>query len=141
MNEFWQTFLVSSIAPAAVVLAALVQHFRKRKNTQIETEGAVTLKREPTWVELEEANRNLRTEMDAQRRDFEGQIKGLTERMNDYEAKTNRRIGALSNMLHATAYQWPADHAGPFFDAEDFAALEMTDIPYTFRGRVRPKQQ
>lgn len=140
-NVNWETVLVVGIPGLLTLLGVLYNDFRKKKNAKIDSDSAVVLKREPTWVELEEANRALRTELDAQRKEFEGKMAALTDRMNRYEEKTNRRIGALSNMLHATAYQWPADHAGPFFDAEDFSALEMTDIPYTFRNRVRPKAQ
>lgn len=129
----WETVLVSSI-PGVLILAGIIyQSIRKRQESNIETSAATALKREPTWVELEESNRKLRAEMDEQRKEFENAINSLEERFKKFEQKTNVRIGALSNMLHSAQAQWPTDAPGPVFEGSDLDALENTDVPYIWR--------
>jgi hypothetical protein len=134
----WETVLVASIVPVIGLIGILYNDFRKKKNASIDTAQAVAVKREPTWVELEESNRSLRAEMAVQKKDADQRIADLEARFDTFETKTNVRIGALSNMLHASARQWPETHPGPYFEAEDLAALENTDVPYVWRNRIRP---
>lgn len=129
----WETVLISSIVPLVGLFGLLYNDFRKKKNASIDTAEATALKREPTWVELEESNRKLRAEMDEQRTEFEEAIKTLKERFDTFEKKTNVRIGALSNMLHSAQAQWPTDAPGPVFEGADLDALENTDVPYIWR--------
>lgn len=144
----WETVLVTSIVPILTLAGLIYNNLRKRKNTEIDTESAIVVKREPTWVELEESNRKLRAEMDEnksafeaelerQRSSFEARLQEIEARQGKFEQKTNTRIGALSNMLYAAADQWPTDHPGPEFNPEDLDALENTDLPYVWRGRRR----
>lgn len=123
----WETVLVSSIPAIMIFIGIVYNDVRKKRNAGLDTESAVSLKREPTWVELENSNRELRKEMQE-----------LSDRFDKFEKKTNTRISALSNMLHESARQWPATHPGPYFDPTDLAALENTDVPYIWRNRVRP---
>lgn len=134
LNEInWETVLVASI-PGLLILAGIIyQSIRKRQEANIETSAATALKREPTWVELEESNRKLRAEMDDQRKEFEAAINSLEARFKKFEEKTNVRIGALSYMLHESARQWPEDAPGPIFEGKYLDALENTDVPYIWR--------
>lgn len=84
-------------------------------------------RREPSWNEVVTENRALRDELN-----------DLKTRFDNFETKTNVRIGALSNMLHASAAQWPESHPGPYFESKDLGALELTDVPYVWRNRTRP---
>lgn len=129
----WETVLVTSIVPLLTLAGIIYNNARKRKNTAIETSAATALKREPTWVELEESNRKLRAEMDEQRKEFEAAISNLEERFKKFEDKTNVRIGALSYMLHESARQWPEGTPGPVFEGSYLDALENTDVPYIWR--------
>lgn len=83
-------------------------------------------RREGSWQEVVTENRNLRSDLD-----------DLRDRFEKFERKTNVRVGALSNMLHQAAATWPNDAPGPYFDRGDLDALEITDIPYVWRGRYR----
>lgn len=129
----WETVLVASIPGLLILVGIIYQSIRKRQEANIETSAATALKREPTWVELEESNRKLRAEMDEQRKEFENAINSLEERFKKFEQKTNVRIGALSNMLHSAQAQWPTDAPGPVFEGSDLDALENTDVPYIWR--------
>ena len=123
----WETVLVASVPAIMIFIGVVYNDLRKKRNASVDTENAVAVKREPTWVELETSNRELRKEM-----------KELSDRFDQFERRTNTRIGALSNMLHESARQWPATHPGPYFERADLAALENTDVPYIWRNRVRP---
>lgn len=135
----WETILVASIPGVIVLLGAIYNDIRRRRNAHVDTQARVSEKREPSWVELENANRQLREELTEQRADYESRINALDAKITEYQRKTNKRISALSNMLHESARQWPATHPGPLFDPEDLAALENTDIPYIWKNRVRPR--
>lgn len=148
-NIDWQTVLVASVAPTLIFAGLLFNQFFRKRNTETDTSAATALKREPTWVELEESNRKLRAEMAQMEKDndkklaeqkaaFDAKYDRLADRFDTFENKTNVRIGALSNMLHQSASQWPPDHPGPYFDPKDLGALEHTDVPYVWRNRVRP---
>lgn len=134
----WESILIAAIGPVLVIVGLIYQEYRKRKLAQDANAADSIARKEPTWVELEEANRDLRTEMDDLRDRSEKRIKALEERFAAFERKTNTRIGALSNMLHSASSQWPADSPGPYFDLADLEALENTDVPYVWRNRVRP---
>lgn len=133
----WETVLVSSI-PGVLILAGIIyQSIRKRQEANIETSAATALKREPTWVELEESNRKLRAEMEEQKSNFETAIEELEDRfktrLENLERKTNVRIGALSNLLYTAADAWPTGHPAPNFEQADLDALENTDVPFIWR--------
>lgn len=145
----WQTVLVSSIAPVLVFVGVVFNDIRKKRNASIDTNSAVAVKREPTWVELEESNRKLRAEMAemdkandekmaAQKAAMDAQYTELRGQLTEFKQKTDVRIAALSNMLHTASVQWPSDHQGPLFDPKDLGALEHTDVPYVWRNRARP---
>lgn len=137
-NINWETVLVTAI-PAILLLAGVIFNgFRTKKNEKAAAENTITVKREPTWVELEESNRSLRKEMKEQGEGHDKKIKELEDRFDTFEKKTNVRIAALSNMLHAASRQWPAETPGPYFDSSDLEALEHTDVPYVWRNRARP---
>lgn len=134
----WETVLVASIVPIIGLIGLIYQSYQKRKETRDTTNAQTANRREPTWVELDEANRKLRQEMEDNERKADERFKKLEERFDSFVQKTNTRIGALSNMLHASAQQWPSDHTGPYFSQEDLDALENTDVPFVWRNRVRP---
>lgn len=148
-NINWETVLVTAI-PAILLLAGVIFNgFRTKKNEKAAAENTITVKREPTWVELEESNRSLRKEMQErdeandrkmteQKEAFDAQISELRGELGDFKRKTNVKIAAMSNMLHTASVQWPADHPGPYFDSSDLEALEHTDVPYVWRNRARP---
>lgn len=148
-NVNWESVLITSIPGMLILAGILYNGFRTKKNAEISTNSAVAVKREPTWVELEESNRKLRAEMAdmekandeklaAQKVAFDAKYDRLASRFDNFETRTNTRIGALSNMLHASASQWPPEHPGPYFDPKDLGALESTDVPFIWRNRVRP---
>lgn len=135
----WQTVLVASIAPVLIAAGLVFNQIFRNRNARVDTDNATTLKREPTWVELEESNRKLRAEMKDQGEGHDKKIRELEERFDTFEKKTNVKIAAMSNMLHAASRQWPAEAPGPYFDPADLEALEHTDVPYIWRNRVRPR--
>lgn len=118
--------LIPWIPAIVAIIAAFVALTNRNRDSQDRRTGS--------WTELANENRNLRGEVDEQRE----KISELTDRLDKFERKTNVRIGALSNMLHDTARQWPPDQAGPYFSQEDLDALENTDVPFVWRNRVRP---
>lgn len=145
----WQTVLVASIAPGLIFAGLIFNQIFRKKNTQTDVQSATTLKREPTWVELEESNRKLRAEMDErdkandekmaqQKAEMDAQYAELRTQLVEFKQKTNVKIAAMSNMLHTASVQWPPDHPGPLFDPKDLGALEHTDVPFIWRNRVRP---
>lgn len=118
--------LIPWIPAIVAIIAAFVALTNRNRDSADRRTGS--------WTELANENRNLRGEVDEQRE----KISELTDRLDKFERKTNVRIGALSNMLHDTARQWPPDQAGPYFSQEDLDALENTDVPFVWRNRVRP---
>lgn len=113
--------------PAIVaIIAAFVALTNRNRDSNDRKSGS--------WTDLANENRSLRGEVDEQRE----KISDLTDRLDKFERKTNVRIGALSNMLHDTARQWPPNDPGPYFSQEDLDALENTDVPFVWRNRVRP---
>lgn len=146
----WQTVLVASIAPVLIAAGLVFNQIFRNRNARVDTDNATTLKREPTWVELEESNRKLRAEMQErdeandqkmaeQKEAFDAQIAELRGEFGDFKRKTNVKIAAMSNMLHTASVQWPEDAPGPYFDPADLDALEHTDVPYIWRNRARPR--
>lgn len=91
-------------------------------------------KREPAWNELSEENRKLRGEVDTLRSGLEQLRNDLTQHKNS----TGRKIDAFISITRDAANQWPETHEGPFFNPDDLAALEDTEVPARWRGRVRP---
>ncbi len=134
----WEQMLIVAI-PGLIALAGVVYgEYRKRKNARDDAEQTASAKKEPTWNEVVSENRQLRKDLTEQKREHDEWRDSMEERFGTFERKTNRRIGALSNIIHATASQWPADATGPYFPKEDLEALEDTDIPYVWRNRVGP---
>lgn len=133
----WETVLVIAIPGLIGLLGVLWNDFRKKKNASIDTAEAKSLRREPTWVELEESNRKLRAEMDEQKNNFETAMEELETRfktrLENLERKTNVRIAALSNLLYTAADAWPTGHPAPNFEQSDLDALENTDVPFIWR--------
>lgn len=136
----WETVLVASIIPVFGLIGIIYKSYSDKKAAKAGNDATTANRREPSWVELDEANRKLRQEVDDNKEDAERRIKALEDRFETFVNKTNTRIGALSNMLHASAQQWPTDHPGPYFLQEDLDALENTDVPFVWRNRVRPYQ-
>lgn len=137
----WETLLVVAIPGLIALISVIYQEYRKRKNAKDDAQQTASAKREPTWNEVVTENRQLRSDLTQQKKEHDDKIESLELRFNNFERSTNRRIGALSNIIHATASQWPADHAGPYFPKEDLEALEDTDIPFVWRNRVGPAVQ
>lgn len=134
----WETVLVASILPLLGLIGIIYQSYQKRKEAREGNDATRAAKREPTWNEVVDENRKLRTDLENQKKDNDAKIEALEARFDAFEKKTNTRIGALSNMLHSASSQWPADQPGPYFSQEDLDALENTDVPYVWRNRVRP---
>lgn len=134
----WETILVSSIPSLGILVGLIYQEYRKRKNAKDDAQQTASAKKEPTWNEVVNENRQLRADLTAQGAAYDEKIESLEKRFANFERKTNRRIGALSNIIHATASQWPSDHEGPYFPKEELEALEDTDLPYIWRNRVGP---
>lgn len=118
--------LIPWIPAIVAIIAAFVALTNRNRDSEDRKSGS--------WTDLANENRNLRGEVDEQRE----KISELTDRLDKFERKTNVRIGALSNMLHDTARQWPPNDPGPYFSQEDLDALENTDVPFVWRNRVRP---
>lgn len=136
----WETVLVASILPVLSLIGIIYQSHQKRKEARDGNDSTRAAKREPTWNEVVDENRKLRTDLDSQKKDYDAKIESIEKRFDAFETKTNTRIGALSNMLHSASSQWPADTPGPYFSQEDLDALENTDVPFVWRNRVRPYQ-
>lgn len=134
----WETVIVAAIVPLITLLGVIYKTMQDRKAAREGADLNLVSKREPSWVELAEENRKLREEMEGNKADADERFRKLEERFESFVTKTNTRIGALSNMLHAASSQWPSDTAGPYFSQADLDALENTDVPYVWRNRVRP---
>lgn len=137
----WEQMVIVAIPGVLALVGFVYNEYRKRKNARDDAQATASAKKEPTWNEVVTENRQLRADLTSQKKDHDDKIESLETRFNNFERKTNRRIGALSNIIHATASQWPADRPGPFFPKEDLEALEDTDIPYVWRNRVGPAVQ
>lgn len=137
----WQSLLLGAIPGMIALIGLIYQEYRKRRNAKDDAEATASAKREPTWNEVVTENRQLRKDLTEQKVEHDAKIESLEVRFGAFERKTNRRIGALSNIIHASASQWPANVPGPYFPKEDLEALEDTDIPYVWRNRVGPAVQ
>lgn len=145
----WETVLVASIIPIFGLIGIIYQGIQKRREAREGNDATKAARREPTWKEVVDENRQLREDLNEQgekhnraieelKESQRNELADLNRRFDDFERKTNTRIGALSNMLHSASTQWPADHPGPFFDREYLDALENTDVPFVWRNRIRP---
>ena len=90
-------------------------------------------KREPAWNELSADNAKLRGELDEVRE----KVLELSNSFESHKRTTNRKMDAFISITRDAANQWPETHEGPLFDPEDLAALEDTEVPARWRGRVR----
>lgn len=134
----WEALIVPSIPGVLALIGVVYGVYASRRNNQEDNDSTKQARREPTWNEVVNENRQLRKDLDEQKKDHEDAIRKLEERFDAFEKKTNTRIGGLSNMLHEASRQWPSDREGPYFDQEYLDALENTDVPYIWRNRVRP---
>lgn len=91
-------------------------------------------KREPAWKELSDENRSLREEV----KTLSAGLDALRNEFNNHKNSTGRKIDALISITRDAANQWPETHEGPYFSPDDMAALEDTEVPVRWRGRVRP---
>ena len=91
-------------------------------------------KREPAWKELSDENRSLRGELNA----LSEKLETLSQEFNTHKNSTGRKIDALISITRDAANQWPETHEGPYFSPDDMAALEDTEVPVRWRGRIRP---
>lgn len=82
-------------------------------------------KREPSWVELSNENRSLRSDLTE-----------LQKRFNSFESRVDVRDSAFATILREAADQWPSDHEGPYFSAEPLAVIADT-APPVWRNRIR----
>lgn len=129
----WDSVLVASVVPAIGLIALFYQEYRKRKNAKEQAENDAAAKREPTWNELVTENRNLRDEVS----ELNSKFDDFRDEFLRYKTSTSRKIDALVEVVRETATQWPADREAPVFEADTLAALENTDLPVLYRGRVR----
>ena len=130
----WESVLVASVVPVIGLVALFYQEYRKRKNAREQAENDAAAKREPTWNELVTENRNLRDEVS----ELNSKFDSFREEFLLYKTSTTRKIDALVEVVRETATQWPSDREPPVFEADTLAALENTDLPVLYRGRVRP---
>lgn len=96
---------------------------------RLQQRGEASLRREPTWKELADENRNLRKELADYRTTTDERIAKIEERMD-------ARDRAFASVLADAAEQWPRDVEGPVFRDEDLRILEDT-MPVPWRGRRR----
>lgn len=82
-------------------------------------------KREPSWVELSNENRSLRSDLTE-----------LQKRFNNFESRVDLRDAAFAVIFQEASSQWPADHEGPYFSPEPLAVIADT-LPPVWRNRVR----
>lgn len=132
----WGTVIVSAIGPLLIFAGILYNDLRKRKNARIDTSEAIALKKEPTWVELETANRALRAELDEQKAENERQFKAIREEFASFRRRAERRDAAFATILSEAATQWPDTHEGPLFSPEALGEVADT-LPPLWRHRFR----
>lgn len=82
----------------------------------------------PSWVELEDANRKLRTEMSGIRKEMDE----LRASLQELKTEQIERDVAITNVLHDIAKQWPRDVSAPSFNSRDLEVLGDT-IPRPWR--------
>lgn len=114
----WMPAIVAGIAFIGTIVARLLPDRAKR---------------EPAWNELASENRELRGELGDLRNAFDS----FQREFRAYRTRTDRKVDAFVNIARDAAIQWPDTHEGPLFDPEDLAALEDTEVPARWRGRVR----
>lgn len=143
----WGTVVVSAIGPILLFVGVIYNDIRKRKNAKIDTSEAIALKKEPTWVELETANRALRAEMNKQQEENdkrfneqkaenERQFKAIREEFASFRSRAERRDAAFATILNEAATQWPDTHEGPVFSADALGEVADT-LPPLWRHRFR----
>ena len=82
----------------------------------------------PSWVELEDANRKLRTEMSGIRKEMDE----LRASLQELKTEQIERDVAITNVLYDIAKQWPRDVSAPSFNSRDLEVLGDT-IPRPWR--------
>ena len=124
-NEVIGWFVQWSPTVIVALIAAVVAWRSRNRDTQD--------RKEPTWVELSKENRELRAELDETREE----LRKLSVRFDEFVEEVRTRDRATARVLSDAAFQWPAEHEGPVFDAADIQAIEDT-IPHRWRNRLRP---
>lgn len=113
----WVTVFAASVS----VIGAGIFAILNRK-------GGERARKVPSWVELDDSNRELRAEMAL----FRDEISELQREVRELKHAQVARDLAISNVLHDIARQWPRDAAAPAFDREDLEVLGDT-VPRTWR--------
>lgn len=131
----WESVLVASIIPVLGLVGLIYQEYRKRKNAKDSAAENAAAKREPTWNELVTENRNLRDEVT----ELNKQFATFQSEFTAYKAVMSRKMDALVELNREASAQWPEGHEGPVFNADTLGALEDTEVPVKWRGRVRPE--
>jgi len=124
-NEVIGWFVQWSPTVIVALIAAVVAWRSRNRDTQD--------RKEPTWVELSKENRDLRAELDETREE----LRALSTRFDQFVEEVRTRDRATARVLSDAAFQWPAEHEGPVFDAADIQAIEDA-IPPRWRNRLRP---
>lgn len=96
---------------------------------RLQQRGDQATRREPTWKELADENRNLRKELGDYRETTDQRLQKIEDRMEE-------RDRAMASVLADAAEQWPKDIDGPTFREEDLRVLEDT-VPVPWRNRRR----
>jgi hypothetical protein len=136
MEFSWGSVLIVGIPGFLALCGVIYGEYRKRQNAKEDANRTQASKREPTWNELTEGYSKLHGQVDT----LNGKLSSLSGDFDTYKRSTNRKIDAFSNVLRDASEQWPETHPGPVFSPDDLEALEDTEVPVRWRGRVRPVQ-
>jgi hypothetical protein len=130
----WESILIPAIPGVLALIGVAYGVYAKRRSDKDNNDSTKQARREPTWNEVVNENRTLRSEVDTLRDQF-GNFK---EEFARYRTDTSRKIEALVSMNKDAANQWPQTHEGPYFSPDDLEILEDTEVPVQWRGRIRP---
>jgi hypothetical protein len=100
--------------------------------TIINRRGTTKAAREPSWVELANENRQLRTDLDNTRIEFSK----FRSDVDSWRSEMNDKLDAFKNVLDAINHQTPVDFH-PVLNTNDIKILEDT-LPASWRGSKPP---
>lgn len=125
--------LVGAVPGFLALIGVVYGNYSNRRKGKDDNGTTKQARREPTWNEVVNENRTLRSDMDKLR----GQFDVFRGEFSAYKAVTSRKIEALVSMNKDAANQWPHTHEGPLFSPDDLEELEDTEVPVQWRGRIR----
>lgn len=122
------TALISILATIVTGVFTLINRRGGHRDTR-------ELRREPTWSEQADENRNLRQEMADQEERFDRKIEELTQKIDRIDREKRTREWAMSHVMREAASQWPYDLPDPVF-TPTYTDPILDLMPYRWRPKA-----